>query len=702
MSDETVAQSAPDPPAPAAAAGGNPGPDATQTPSLDEEQQRLARLASRHGRIPPKAPGYRTLQWLGEGGFGEVWLAEDEGVPDIKVAIKFFKTGPNRHWDALLGEVKPLTQLDAVAGIVQLKEVDIDADPPYLVMSYAEGGSLTDRLTGPLPVPQALAWFRRVAAALAQVHAKGIIHCDLKPSNILFDRSGNPLIADFGQAQLVSDSSLALGTYFFMPPEQARPEKQLADTRWDVYALGALLACMLTGRRPRHRPGLEDELRRPDLSLTQRLERYRRGIEQAAPPGPDLRRVPGVDRSLAAVVERCLALDPERRYRNADAVLEALNRRYREKQRRPLLWYGLLAPFVLMLLVGGLTYLGVRDVLAERRRQEADHVLETNRYIARLAADTVGLQLADSMHRVQEAAKNPRLLAVLKRHPGPVKERDAEAQRLLGAIQAKNAEWFPRWFLANRAGWIVGIRPDVTFDPVSYRWMDWFNGQGDHPEEPAKSKDWRPIDKPYISHPYQSKSLGKAWLVSISAPVWDEEDPDAPAVAGVLAASLKMKDFNDRLVKQIFAGGGRPRLPDSFVSIFNARGQCLWHDRYGRLHPEPDAAAPGRSGAFQQFLTRAERGSGAEPNYQDPIDGKTYLAGYAPIDGRAGGGFVVVQQPADLIDASAAALRRRLLLEVALAVLLTGVLSVSLWGWLYWNVRRAEQHPPSAEHPSHA
>ena len=157
---------------------------------------------------PSRVPGYELLDRLGCGTYGEVWLAQEERT-GIRVAIKFLNHGTGIEWQLIQAEVKQLALLHADPGIIQLLGVELDRQPPYYVMAYAEGGCLARRLkhTGPIPVAEAVPLFRRIAQTLAYVHAKGIRHCDLKPGNILLNELGQPLIADFGQA-IISDDAV--------------------------------------------------------------------------------------------------------------------------------------------------------------------------------------------------------------------------------------------------------------------------------------------------------------------------------------------------------------------------------------------------------------------------------------------------------------------------------------------------------------
>ena len=215
-----------------------------------EEQQRSRDLSHDRTGPPLKVNGYQARQFLGSGAYGEVWVAVDQNT-GRRVAIKFYTHRGGLDWSLLSSEVEKLVFLAADRYVVQLLDVGWDANPPYYVMEYVENGSLEDYLQerGSLPVGESVEVFRDVATGLLHAHGKGVLHCDLKPANILLDQDHKPRLADFGQARLSHEQTPALGTLFYMAPEQADLEA-VPDARWDVYALGALLYCMLTGKCP--------------------------------------------------------------------------------------------------------------------------------------------------------------------------------------------------------------------------------------------------------------------------------------------------------------------------------------------------------------------------------------------------------------------------------------------------------------------
>ncbi|MBC7338145.1 MAG: serine/threonine protein kinase, partial [Clostridia bacterium] len=153
-------------------------------------------------------------------------------------------------------------------------------------------------------------------------------------------------LADFGQSRLSHEQLPALGTLFYMAPEQA-DLNAIPDARWDVYALGALLYCMLTGKPPHRDEEAARSIERI-TNLEERLRAYREWIRRSGVP-TDHRQIPGVDRELAQILERCLAPDPNERFPNVQSVLAALDVWTTERTRRPLMLLGFVGPALLLL-----------------------------------------------------------------------------------------------------------------------------------------------------------------------------------------------------------------------------------------------------------------------------------------------------------------------------------------------------------------
>src|SRR6185436_17485661 len=200
-------------------------------------------------------------------------------------------------WSLLNREVEKLAVLYTSRDIVGLLQVGWDADPPYYVMEFLQNGSLSRLLEqGALPVSEALRIATAVTGALVHAHQHGILHCDVKPANVLLDGDFAPRLADFGQSRLSHEQSPALGTLFYMAPEQA-DLNAIPDPRWDVYALGALLYHMLCGAPP-YRVAENEQRIRDSVDLEHKLTNYRRIVERSPRPSKH-RGVHGVDARLA-------------------------------------------------------------------------------------------------------------------------------------------------------------------------------------------------------------------------------------------------------------------------------------------------------------------------------------------------------------------------------------------------------------------
>jgi Protein kinase domain len=255
----------------------------------------------------PQAVGrYRIDRVIGSGAFATVWLAHDE-VLDASVAVKVLAGGLIDDLDVrgrFLEEARILRRADSER-LVRVHDIgELDDGRPYFVMSYADRGTLADRMRGrELPIDEALRLAVEVAHGVEVINRLGIIHRDLKPSNVLFqsttDGGERLLIADLGLAKALAHASgaftLPVGTPGYMSPEQARLGGGL-DVRADVYGLGALTYHLITGRPPGPAPvTVPPSGKRPNL-----------------PPGID------------EVVMRALEGNRERRWPTAEAFAAAL------------------------------------------------------------------------------------------------------------------------------------------------------------------------------------------------------------------------------------------------------------------------------------------------------------------------------------------------------------------------------------------
>ncbi|MDO3703222.1 protein kinase [Micromonospora sp. C28SCA-DRY-2] len=248
--------------------------------------------------IPPQVGRYRVVRPVGAGAFATVWLAYDDDLR-APVAVKVLADNWSQRADIrarFRQEARFMRQVDSDHLVRVLDIGELPDGRPYLVMTYAGGGTLADRLAeGPMPVHAALRTAADIARAVAVLHGSGLLHRDLKPSNVLFDTTSTGervLVADLGLTKTLAHASgftLVAGTPGYMAPEQLVPGGGL-DERSDVYAIGALTHHMLTGLPP----------------------------GQAAVPTP---RIPT---AVERAVRRALHRDPARRWPSAAAYATAL------------------------------------------------------------------------------------------------------------------------------------------------------------------------------------------------------------------------------------------------------------------------------------------------------------------------------------------------------------------------------------------
>jgi serine/threonine-protein kinase len=297
---------------PARSDGGQAPSGAGRTAHHDEEPERAGedRLDLPDYEVDPSP--------LGEGGMGVVFRARHLKL-DRVVAIKVISARSRLAREFFETEARAVAQLQH-PNIVQIFEIGQHEGRPYLSLEFVEGGTLESKIAGgPLPPREAAELVRTLASAVEHAHRRGIVHCDLKPSNILIDGQGSPKIADFGVARWLGPEGLrspdghVVGTPRYMAPEQASGEADRVGPAADIFSLGVILHEMLTGRAPHSTAGPSEA---PVPGREQPPEGPRR-------PRPDL------PRDLAAIIRTCLREDAADRYPTAEALADDLGRSLR-------------------------------------------------------------------------------------------------------------------------------------------------------------------------------------------------------------------------------------------------------------------------------------------------------------------------------------------------------------------------------------
>ncbi|MBN9121051.1 MAG: serine/threonine protein kinase, partial [Planctomycetes bacterium] len=563
--------------------------DTGLTPVMGDADVAAAReLSLRGGRPPAKVPGYDQEQFLGHGAYGEVWTAVNRNS-GRRVAIKFFTRRGGLDWAALAREVEKLRYLFSDRYVVQLFEVGWESEPPYYVMEYMENGSLEDLLRAHRPsVHDAVSLFREIAVALVHAHDKGILHCDLKPANVLLDHDKKPRLADFGQSRLTNEMSPALGTLFYMAPEQA-DLTAAPDARWDVYALGAVMYRMLAGEPP-HRTEIGAAEVTAGGPLDAQLAAYRKLIFGSPKPRAH-RSVPGVDPGLAAIVDRCLEPGPSKRFPNPQAVLTALDAWHLRRVRRPLLWvtgltFALL--FLLMSLAGQYLF---RTTVTTAAHGVEGRAREANRFAAQAEARQIAAQIQLRFVQLEAAARNPQIRELL--HSGHRMKDDPGAGARLDQLLAERKERGDRqfapadkssvWFADDADGYQRGTAPPYPQHRHVYRgYRDYFTGRGERPAtDPPPARGMIPGPHRSVAFRRELGAGERVWSVAFSVPVAGDGPGARPL--GIVGMTIDLSEVVAESADRFAV------LIDTRPDAKNGRrGLVLRHPYWATVRGQPD------------------------------------------------------------------------------------------------------------------
>ena len=284
--------------------------ESSREPKLKKDVFKTDRLTGDDD--PPEGwTRYTVERILGEGGMGVVYQAHDPSLERI-VALKFIRGNDEKLRERLLREARAQARIehDNVCKIYEVGEVQ---GRSFIAMQYIDGAPLNQLAHGMIP-EQKVTIIAQVAEALHAAHQLGIIHRDVKPSNIMVeqrkDGSFRPYLMDFGIARELDAPILTLtevlGTPHFMSPEQVLGRHDLIDRRTDIYSLGAALYSIIVGRTP-HQGSTPAEL------LFQ--------ISKDDPTAP--RKLnPNIPPDLETIIVKCMAKEPQYRYQSARALAE--------------------------------------------------------------------------------------------------------------------------------------------------------------------------------------------------------------------------------------------------------------------------------------------------------------------------------------------------------------------------------------------
>jgi len=588
---------------------------------------------------------YEVLGEIGRGGMGIVYRAHQKSLDKV-VAVKTITGG----LFATQTDIERIhIEAQRAAGlrhpnIVTVHQVAEYEGHHFFVMEYIEGQSLAELLAGkPLPSARAAQYVKTLAEAIHYAHQRQVLHCDLKPANILLDEEGKPYVSDFGLAKRLGEnarylpSSGAGGTAGYMAPEQVVGDELTTAT--DVYGLGAILYTLLTGSPPFQSKTLAETLRsvRDDE------------------PRPAGERNPGIDKDLEAICMKCLLKDKDQRYGSAYGLARDLDRyqaleettaRRWNRRERTMRWSrrnpvvaGLISAVALI----SILTVGMAVSIAHARTQaQLQEALQSNSFAARDLARTALLQLRDLSDVVEAAARDTAVAEMLGRAD------QAGLQFYIERTCQAEPDSFATCSLLDKDG-IQVAREDVSSDAgaifYDFSWRDYFDGARDHRGLPGRSSV-------HISKIYRSR-IDDRFKLAISAPVLGADQ----RFLGVITTSVTTDAAMGRVIledarrKVVLIAPRDIDSPEEGLANRISRNMILFHPAYARGvdavdHPA-GKFAPNTERTHATELDDSTLVLPPDDSYVDPVGSvhKDYqgrwIAGFAPVGNT---GFVVIVQ----------------------------------------------------------
>jgi len=592
---------------------------------------------------------YDLLEEIGRGGMGVVYKCHQKSLDKV-VAIKTIIGGTfvtPEDIERIRKEAQKAAGLRH-PNIVTVHQVAQHNGQHFFVMDYIEGKSLADLISGRLPsADEAVRYLKTIAEAIHYGHQRQILHCDLKPANILIDDEGKLYVTDFGLAKRLGEDgkyvpqSIGGGTAAYMAPEQVTGDELTTAT--DIYGLGGILYALLTGSPPFRGETLPETLRQ---------------VREESPVSPRARN-PGVDKDLEAICLMCLNKDKNERYGSAYGLVRDIERYQNGEETSARRWTrrecvvgwcrrspGLAGLMATVTVISMLTVAMAVSIAHRREQSQLEQVRQSNNFAARDLAKTALLQLRDWAHVVELAAANARLSALVER-------KDNEGLQLYIKQVCDASHFCDSSTFRNAAGFVearAGPNSAENIKEIDFSGRDYFLGAIAH-------RSLAERDSVHMSKVYHSV-LDGLYKFGVSAPVLghDRKFLGILDISVTTSAALGLVHFDDPHRKAALIAPRDPGGPENQREDPLVRHVILFHPAYHR--GDRAISFPGQSpiAGYSDAIHSRELDDSAltflpVDDYTDSVGSYfpeyqgRWIAAFAPIGNT--GFFVIVQQRFD-------------------------------------------------------